>query len=408
MVINLDPIAKIKVIGVGGGGGNAVQDMIASSIAGVSFICANTDMQALSLSKADVNIQLGEKLTKGLGAGSNPDIGQEAAEESINQIRDAIGDADMVFITAGMGGGTGTGAAAVIAAEARKLGALTVGVVTKPFAFEGEKRARVAEQGISELRSHVDSLITIPNERLRTTANKNTKLSEMFKRANEVLYSAVRGISDLIMVPGYINVDFADVRTVMSESGCAMMGTGRASGEGRAREAAMRAITSPLLEDISIAGAKAILINITATEESLGIDEYTEANDYIRDASRSATGADANIITGTTYDPNAGEDIYITVIATGIDTSFSDPVQPTIQIPVNPPAIARLQQNTTEANVIPMHRPRYNLPTDLNVNFSVPTMVRTTGLSKHKPGSEDFIFDEEEIELPTFIRKQAN
>ena len=250
------PPANIKVIGVGGGGGNAVQNMIMAGLKGVSFICANTDAQALLRSKAEIKLQIGEKLTKGLGAGADPNVGRDAAQESIGAIKDAIGDADMVFVTAGMGGGTGTGAAPIVAQAARELGALTVGVVTKPFLFEGTKRARAAEQGIAELRENVDSLITIPNNRLLTIAPKKAKLSDMLKCADDVLHRAVRGISDLITVPGLINVDFADVRTVMSVSGLAMMGAGIAVGEGRAIEAARKAITSPLLEDVSIAGPR--------------------------------------------------------------------------------------------------------------------------------------------------------
>ena len=309
------PPANIKVIGVGGGGGNAVQNMIMAGLKGVSFICANTDAQALLRSKAEIKLQIGEKLTKGLGAGADPNVGRDAAQESIGAIKDAIGDADMVFVTAGMGGGTGTGAAPIVAQAARELGALTVGVVTKPFLFEGTKRARAAEQGIAELRENVDSLITIPNNRLLTIAPKKAKLSDMLKCADDVLHRAVRGISDLITVPGLINVDFADVRTVMSVSGLAMMGAGIAVGEGRAIEAARKAITSPLLEDVSIAGAKAVLINITANEDLL-FEEFNDASAYINDA---LGEADTNIIIGCATDENAGDEIRITVIATGIE-----------------------------------------------------------------------------------------
>ena len=308
------PPANIKVIGVGGGGGNAVQNMIMAGLKGVSFICANTDAQALLRSKAEIKLQIGEKLTKGLGAGADPNVGRDAAQES-GAIKDAIGDADMVFVTAGMGGGTGTGAAPIVAQAARELGALTVGVVTKPFLFEGTKRARAAEQGIAELRENVDSLITIPNNRLLTIAPKKAKLSDMLKCADDVLHRAVRGISDLITVPGLINVDFADVRTVMSVSGLAMMGAGIAVGEGRAIEAARKAITSPLLEDVSIAGAKAVLINITANEDLL-FEEFNDASAYINDA---LGEADTNIIIGCATDENAGDEIRITVIATGIE-----------------------------------------------------------------------------------------
>ena len=266
MVPDTEQAAKIKVIGVGGGGGNAVQNMINSRLEGVSFICANTDMQALSRSLAEEHIQLGKELTRGLGAGAKPEVGQAAAEESVEDIRKAIDGADMVFVTAGMGGGTGTGAAPVIAKVAKEKGVLTVGVVTKPFRFEGEKRMKAALKGIEELKQHVDSLVIIPNDRLLAIAPKNAKVTEMLKKADDVLYDAVRGVTDLITKPGLINADFADVRTVMSRQGMALMGEGRASGDNRALDAAKRAITSPLLEDLSITGCKAMLVNITAND----------------------------------------------------------------------------------------------------------------------------------------------
>lgn len=438
------PPAKIKVIGVGGGGSNAVQNMIAAGLKGISFICANTDAQALIRSNADIKLQIGEKLTKGLGAGADPNVGRDAAQESISLIKDAIGEADMVFITAGMGGGTGTGAAPIVAQAAKEMGALTVGVVTKPFVFEGSKRSRVAEQGIAELREHVDSLITIPNDRLLTIAPKNAKLNDMLKRADDVLYSAVRGISDLIIVPGLMNVDFADVRTVMSVSGLAMMGAGVASGEGRAIEAARRAITSPLLEDVSISGARAVLMNISASED-IGIDEYSDAASYIHDAIGSM---DVNIIIGTAFDESAGDELRITVIATGIESSSaSAPTPPVIQsgqsanvtsfrtqrntapsIPQAPAAAPVLNTPKTgmsatsglasmtpglgkEESLLPrgMRLPR-TLGNLTDVDLHTPTYVRDQLAKKatHAPGHEDFIFDEEEIELPTFIRKQAN
>ena len=429
------PPANIKVIGVGGGGGNAVQNMIESNLKGVTFICANTDAQALLSSRAEFKLQIGEKLTKGLGAGADPNIGREAAQESIGAIKDVIGEADMVFVTAGMGGGTGTGAAPVVAQAAKEMGALTVGVVTKPFLFEGTKRARAAEQGIAELREHVDSLITIPNNRLLTIAPKKAKLSEMLKCADDVLYSAVRGISDLITVPGLINVDFADVRTIMKESGLAMMGAAVASGEGRALEAARRAITSPLLEDVSIVGAKAVLINITATED-LGIDEYSEAALYIHDA---LGDVDANILIGTAFDESAGDEIRITVIATGIEGGTSSKAPNTAQNAkdqtgtamsslraVKTPVPAAQQaapapsvlsgtfgsrnfQKSEETGLVSRRRTLANLTEE---ELNIPTIVRDQmarqASSAHTPGREEFIFEEEEIELPTFIRKQAN
>jgi len=377
MTIDSDPIAQIRVIGAGGAGGKVIQYMIEASLEGVHFIYADTDAKALALSQASVKIQLGEKLLEGLGADSNPDIGGKAAEESKAQIRDALAGADMVFIIAGMGGGTGASAAAIIAQEAKEIGALTVGVVCKPFAFEGEQRMQAAEMGIAELRKHVDSLIVIPNECLRTVENTHDKPCDMFKHSDEMLYLSVRSISDLIMIQGYIAVDFADIRTVMAESGLAMMGIGKAKGEGRAREAAMRVIRSPFFETVSLTRAKTILITIFATEESLGIDEYTEINDTILDATRSAEGADANIITGLSYDSSMGDELRVIIIATDIDADrLSKSTAPTIQTP----KAAWVQQSASEANVIPRRHPPLNLPTDL--------------------------FDEEEIELPIFIRKQ--
>ncbi|SIO19904.1 cell division protein FtsZ [Halodesulfovibrio marinisediminis] len=313
--IENDSQAKIKVVGVGGGGGNAVNNMISSVLKGVTFITANTDVQALNNSQAEIKIQLGDKLTKGLGAGANPAVGREAAMESVDQIRNAIGEADMVFVTAGMGGGTGTGAAPVIAQVAKEMGALTVGVVTKPFFFEGKKRQEAADAGIEAFREHVDSLITIPNDRLLSLASKKATFVEMLKKADEVLYFAVKGISDLIMVPGLINLDFADVKAVMGESGLAMMGSGSSVGEGRAREAAMKAITSPLLEDVSIDGARGVLMNITCGPD-LTIDEVSEAAGAIQEAAHD----DARIFFGTVFDDTVGDEMRITVIATGIDT----------------------------------------------------------------------------------------
>ena len=312
--IDTDLSAKIRVIGVGGGGGNAINNMIESNLKGVDFIAANTDAQALERSKAGVKIQLGKDLTKGLGAGAKPEIGRQAAEESIDEVRQALEESDMVFITAGMGGGTGTGGAPVIAEISKELGALTVAVVTKPFSFEGKRRAALAEAGMEELRRVVDTIITIPNDRLRSIADSKTPFLQLFKKADEVLYYAVRGISDLIVVQGYVNVDFADVRTVMSEMGLALMGTGMASGERRAVEAVQMAIANPLLEDITISGAKGILMNITANPEALTWEEVEQASTLIHDEAHE----DANIIWGTVFDDSMGDEIRVTVIATGI------------------------------------------------------------------------------------------
>jgi cell division protein FtsZ len=314
LVDNVPQNAVIKVVGVGGGGGNAVKHMIASNVEGVDFICANTDAQALTNVSSKTVLQLGTNITKGLGAGANPEIGRQSAMEDRDRIAEALQGADMVFITAGMGGGTGTGAAPVVAQVAKELGILTVAVVTKPFPFEGKKRMAVAMEGMKELRQHVDSLITIPNEKLLPVLGKNTSLLDAFKAANDVLLGAVQGIADLIIRPGMINVDFADVRTVMSEMGMAMMGSGIATGENRAREAAEAAIRSPLLEDVNLQGARGILVNITAGLD-LSLGEFNDVGDTIEEfASESAT-----VVVGTVIDPDMVDELRVTVVATGLD-----------------------------------------------------------------------------------------
>ena len=458
--ITLGNNAKLKVIGVGGGGGNAVQNMINSNLRGVSFICANTDMQALSRNNAPVKIQLGEKLTKGLGAGANPAVGREAALESVNAIREAIGDADMVFVTAGMGGGTGTGAAPVVAQTAKEMGALTVGVVTKPFSFEGARRRRFAEEGLEEFKQHVDCLITIPNDRLLAFAPKKTPFSAMLQKANDVLFYAVKGISDVILADGMINLDFADVRTTMSESGMALMGTGVAAGENRAREAAQRAINSPLLEDVSLESAKAVLYNITASMD-ISTDEIAEIGDIIADVLvidhtkddvgifgrgigdiiADATPEDTNIIFGVVYDENIGDELRLTVIATGIDPSATV-VQPVAE-PVKSSSVTKFPGSQAAQAARPMEAPQapaYEQPRPRPVRqrgdwipqnsypqggygpysaqnqFEKPTYLRTGATlgqqpmprRQHNPGHEDFTYSEEDFEIPTFIRTQAD
>jgi cell division protein FtsZ len=313
IVDNVAQSAVIKVIGVGGGGGNAVQHMIKNTIDGVEFICANTDAQALEKMDTKLNLQLGGGTTKGLGAGANPDIGRQAALEDRDRIREVISGADMVFITAGMGGGTGTGAAPVVAEIAKEMGILTVAVITKPFPFEGRKRMAIAEAGIRELAENVDSLITIPNEKLMDVLGKGSTLLDAFRAANDVLLGAVKGIADLIMRPGMINVDFADVSTVMSEMGMAMMGTGYARGENRAVEAAEAAIRSPLLEDINLQGARGILINITAGED-LTLGEFSEVGDTISEFASDQ----AIVVVGTVIDPSLKDELTVTVVATGL------------------------------------------------------------------------------------------
>jgi cell division protein FtsZ len=313
LIDNVPSNAVIKVIGVGGGGGNAVKHMIENDVEGVDFICANTDAQALSDIESKTVLQLGGEITKGLGAGANPEIGRAAAMEDRDRIAESLHGADMVFITAGMGGGTGTGGAPVVAEVAREMGILTVAVVTRPFPFEGKKRLQIAHDGVAELQQHVDSLITIPNEKLLEVLGKNTSLLDAFREANDVLLGAVQGIADLIIRPGMINVDFADVRTVMSEMGMAMMGTGHSKGENRAREAAERAINSPLLDDIDLAGARGILVNITAGLD-LSLGEFSEVGDTIEEfASEEAT-----VVVGTVIDPTMKEELKVTVVATGL------------------------------------------------------------------------------------------
>ena len=315
--------AVIKVVGVGGGGGNAVNHMVESNIEGVEFICANTDAQALKRVSAKTVLQLGGEITKGLGAGANPEVGRQAALEDRERIAELLNGADMVFITAGMGGGTGTGGAPVVAQVAKELGILTVAVVTRPFPFEGPKRMRAAEEGMKELSEHVDSLITIPNEKLLSVLGKNATLLTAFSAANDVLLGAVQGIAELITSPGIINVDFADVRTVMSEMGMAMMGTGGATGENRAREAAEKAIRSPLLEDIDLHGARGILVNITAGPD-LSIGEFNDVGATVQEfASQEAT-----IVVGTSIDMEMSDELRVTVVAAGLDGSKSKAAAP--------------------------------------------------------------------------------
>jgi len=322
LVENVSQNAVIKVVGVGGGGGNAVRHMLAGDVEGVEFICANTDSQALKDLDPRAIIQLGNTITKGLGAGANPEIGRQAALEDRERIAESLKGADMVFITAGMGGGTGTGGAPIVAEVARDLGILTVAVVTKPFPFEGGKRMKIADAGLAELAENVDSLITIPNEKLLSVLGKNTTLLDAFGAANDVLQGAVQGIADLIIRPGMINVDFADVKTVMSEMGMAMMGTGSATGEDRAREAAEAAIRSPLLEDINLQGARGILVNITAGVD-LNLGEFSEVGSIVEEfASDTAT-----VVVGTVIDPEMTDELKVTVVATGLANSWEKPVK---------------------------------------------------------------------------------
>lgn len=384
--------AKIKVIGVGGAGGNAINNMIDSNLQGVKFIAANTDSQALEISKAPLIIQMGEKLTEGLGAGANPQVGRDAAAESSEVIKKALEGSHMVFITAGFGGGTGTGAAPVIAEICKEIGALTVAVVTKPFAFEGKKRARQAEEGIAALKEVADTVITIPNDRLRGLASKNAKMLEMFKKADEILLHSVKGITDLIMVPGFVNLDFADVRTTMAKAGMAIMGIGTASGENRAIEAAERAISHPLLEDIRISGAKGVLMNITCTQD-LTMEEMTEASERIYNE----VGDEAEIIWGAVIDDSLGDEMRVTVIATGIGSA------PENSIP------KRFQENKMRGKI------RDITEADLKsaVNYDEPTFIRRQEAVGESGGAfyrgyKGMVVDNSDLDIPTFLRRKAD
>ncbi len=390
-------MARLKVIGVGGGGGNALNNMIDHQLTGVDFIVANTDAQAIERSRAETRLQLGSEHTRGLGAGANPQIGREAAEAEREHIRELLQETDMVFITAGMGGGTGTGAAPVIAEIAREMGILTVAVVTKPFSFEGRKRLRQAEEGIAELRQHVDTLITIPNQKLIGAVGKNTPLMEAFRKADEVLLQAVRGISDLIANAGYINVDFADVRSVMSENrGIAMMGAGAASGENRACAAVEMAISSPLLEDMDIHGAQGILINVTGPTD-MGLHEVTEAVSIIE----GMVDEDANIIFGCVNDETLGDELLVTVVATGLCESSQKLQQESKRIPMPTAAATR-----------PVAPPAGNVPMGSRFNYQgseqPATSVPRPSHSSHKASNAVSAYDEEQLSIPTWIRKQAD
>jgi cell division protein FtsZ len=378
---NRNVAAKVKAVGIGGGGCNAVNNMISSGLTAVEFIAANTDAQALAANKAPLKLQLGAKITKGLGAGANPEIGRKAALEDIDMIRDSLRGADMIFITAGLGGGTGTGGAPIVAEVAKEMGALTVAIVTKPFLFEGKKRMKQAEEGVINLRMTADTLITIPNQRLLSISGKSMSLLEAFKKADDVLLHAAKGISDLIAFHGLINLDFADVRTIMSEMGMALMGTGSASGDNRAVDAAQKAISSPLLEDISIEGAKGLLINVTGSS-SMTLNEVNEASVLIQKEAHE----DANIIFGAVIDEQMGEEIRVTVIATGF--------------------------GRMEERMLPHLKKVSPISFSLRDNFDVPAYLRKEREKSQEAKPEGIdehpSHDEEHYDIPTFLRKQAD
>ncbi len=385
MVDEFNKGAKIRVIGAGGGGGNAINTMIRLGLEGVEFIAANTDIQALNASFADTKIQLGVNATKGLGAGANPEVGRKAAEESRDHIAEMCADTDMVFITAGMGGGTGTGGAPVVAEVAKECGALVVAVVTKPFVWEGDRKQKIAEEGIKRLKEVVDTVITIPNQRLLSVVGKNTPLTDAFQRVDEVLYQAVKGISDVITVPGLVNVDFADVRTIMSEMGQAIMGSGVARGENRGADAARLAISSPLLEDISIEGAKGVLINITGSSD-LTLNDINEASALVHEEA----DKDATIIMGAVIDETMADEIRVTVIATGLGREEQKPLYRRTGMPV-PPMMDNLE--------VPAYA-RRGKP-DGVMELTPGDMVNKNPFELSS--DEDDIYD-----TPTFLRKQAD
>jgi cell division protein FtsZ len=374
--------AKLKVVGVGGGGCNAINNMVDAGLLGVEFLAINTDTQSLHMNRAPIKIQIGTKLTRGLGAGANPEVGKQAALEDVDQIAEYLKGADMVFITCGLGGGTGTGASSVIAEVSKELGALTVAVVTKPFAFEGKTRDFQAEEGLQTLKSKVDTLITIPNQRLLSVGGKNMTIKDAFFRADEVLLYAVRSISDLIISSGHVNVDFADVKTVMSEKGMAIMGVGIGSGEGRAIDAAQKAISSPLLEDISIHGAKGVLINVTGSS-SMTLHEVHEASSLIQEQAHE----DARVIWGLVFDEAMEDSVRITVIATGFEEQVAKQQEDPIQIVRN--------ERLFEERSVPTFMKR-----------KVTIDYRDVKPKQNPSSSIDL--DDDRYDIPTFLRKQAD
>ena len=392
-----ESLARIRVIGIGGGGGNAVNTMVENNLRGIEFIAANTDMQALENSKADVCLQLGPGITKGLGAGADPERGKEAAFESLEEIREVIKGADMVFITAGLGGGTGTGGAPVIAKLSKEIGALTVAVVTKPFFFEAKARMKKAEEGWKELKKHVDTIITIPNDRLLTIMQKGSKLMDMMKKADEVLLQAVKGITDLINLPGHMNVDFADLKAVMKEVGPALMGAGVGVGENRAKEAARRAIDNPLLQDVGIDGARGVLINISASEETLTMNEFMEASSLISQKAHE----DANIIVGALFDDSLKDEMRVTVIATGVNGIHeAETIKRPIQAVANKAQAQERDFETSKDAIIPTDNGAAK--SNKEFNRSNPGFVRKQSLPFPKS------LDEAELETPTYLRQAAD
>jgi cell division protein FtsZ len=395
---NKNLAAKVKIIGIGGGGNNALNTMISYQLSGVEFIAANTDAQALAANMAPFKLQLGENLTKGLGAGANPEVGRKAALEDVEKIRELLKGADMVFITAGLGGGTGTGGAPVIAEVAREMGALTVAIVTKPFLFEGKKRMKQAEEGLANLKMTADALITIPNQRLLGISGKSMTLLEAFKKADDVLYHAAKGIADIIVGHGIINLDFADVRTVMAETGLALMGTGTASGENRSVEAAQRAISSPLLEEITIEGARGLLINITGGE-NMTLSEINEATTLIQKEAHE----DANVIWGMVVDKAMKEEIRVTVIATGFGKKEE---KKTFQFKKGAPISFGLREPNKDISDFSLANKQN--PRDIPAFMRRVKAVERYDELKLEPPQDFSVEDEDRFDIPTFLRKQAD
>lgn len=398
-----DSVAVVKVIGVGGGGGNAINTMVANRLQGVEFIAANTDKQALNQSHADVCLQIGPGITKGLGAGADPETGSMAAMESLDEIRESLKGSDMVFVTAGLGGGTGTGAAPVVAKASKELGALTVAVVTKPFSFEGKSRARHANEGWAELQHYADTIITVPNDRLLSIMQKNSKLADMLSMADSVLLQAVKGITDLINVPGLINADFADLRTVMKEVGPAIMGAGSATGENRAIEAARKAIDNQLLEDFGIDGARGLLINISASESSFTMSEFMDASALIQEK----VDDEAKVVIGALYDDNLDDELRVTVIATGVGGMIDkkatiDPVEDRMRKPRKETKPEKAAQGMPASpNQLPKVSRMPGSNFDTLDNFGASNMPEGDG-------SSPINYNDDYLETPTYLRKKAN
>jgi len=400
-----ESVAVVKVIGVGGGGGNAINTMVTNKLQGVEFIAANTDRQALNQSKADICLQLGPGITKGLGAGADPETGNMAAMESLEEIKEILRGSDMVFITAGLGGGTGTGAAPIVAKASKELGALTVAVVTRPFSFEGKFRGRNADTGWTELQKYADTIITVPNDRLLSLMQKNSRLTDMLAMADNVLLQAVKGITDLINVPGLINADFADLRTVMKEVGPAVMGAGSATGEHRAQEAAKKAIDNQLLEDFGIDGARGLLINISASQETFTMSEFMEASSLIQDK----VDDDAKVVIGALYDDSLGDELHVTVIATGVGGMVNkrDTINPVENGLAKKPVQVKEAETSIKGTPATPNK-HMNISRLPGSNFDTFDNIPGASSLSESKNSSNLSWNDDYLETPTYLRKKAN